>query len=64
MADLEITDSVAQADIAAIEGGLAAHAQEAGIQPLEFRPLAVLSRDRKGNIDAGLYGKTFGLRVI
>ncbi len=55
----EISDTITEADLAALEAGLAEHTAAKGVAPIAFRPLAALRRDASGKIVAGLYGKTF-----
>ena len=58
MTDFEITDTISSSDLAAIETAVNSYKDVQGFLPGDERDLAILKRNAKGKIIAGLTGKT------
>jgi len=56
---LEISDTIADQDLNALDEGLAAHTIDENAPELIITRLAILQRDKTGRVQAGLCGKSF-----
>ncbi|MDD3181415.1 MAG: GNAT family N-acetyltransferase [Alphaproteobacteria bacterium] len=55
----EVSDTISELDLKALEDGLAAHTAVQTMPALIFTPLSIVKRDADKTVVAGLYGKTF-----
>jgi GNAT superfamily N-acetyltransferase len=56
--EIEVSEGLPEADVAAIQRGLSEHAAQAGVAPHDRRPLSVVLRGEGGALVGGLVGAT------